>query len=136
MISSASTVEASRKQIIHLLFQLFQHKSPLRSYFLIPANEKTLSFKSYVYFFKKCYIMMIFDEKMTTPDFHRSTNESITGRSDSIRSQRIDTNPCDGNSADHQKGSSDSSYSSTSAEDTNNMFTKVSLSIRFFCHSL
>jgi len=78
--------------------------------------------------------MMIFDEKMTTPDFHRSTNESITGRSDSIRSQRIDTNPCDGNSADHEKGSSDSSYSSTSVEDTNNMFTKFAFPFKL--HSI
>ena len=80
--------------------------------------------------------MMMFDNEMTTMDFHRSTNESITGRSDSMRSQRIDTNLCDGNNADHEKRSSDSSYSSTSVEDTNNMFTKVSLSMRFFCHSL
>jgi len=78
--------------------------------------------------------MMIFDEKMTTPDFHRSTNESITGRSDSIRSQRIDTNPCDGNSADHEKGSSDSSYSSTGVEDTNNMFTKFAFPFKL--HSI
>lgn len=77
---------------------------------------------------------MMFDNEMTTMDFHRSTNESITGRSDSMRSQRIDTNLCDGNNADHEKRSSDSSYSSTSVEDTNNMFTKFAFPFKL--HSI
>jgi hypothetical protein len=72
--------------------------------------------------------MMMLDNKMTTMDFHRSTNEVITGKSGSMRSQRIDTNPRDSNNTDREKKSSNN-YSPTSVEDTNNMFTKVSLSM-------
>ena len=90
--------------------------------FIISHSEKpktTLLIKLLHYF--KNTMMMMFDNNMNTMDF-LSANEAITGKA---QSQRINADSND--NADKNRRSSDNSTS----EESNNMFTKVSLSLLF-----